>query len=159
MNAPGAPGAAPADLANRPFEIAIGDTASLSRQLTRMDVKTFAVISGDLNPTHVDDHYARAHGDGKLLAHSMWGGALLSSVLGNELPGPGTQYVSQELRFVKPLVVEDTITATVAVREKRAATSTVILDCRCVNQDGEVVATGVAEVIAPATKIVLPRPT
>lgn len=146
-------------LENRPFDdIRIGDTASITRTLTRVDVKTFAVLSGDLNPTHVDDAYVRARGDGRLIAHSMWSGALISSVLGNELPGPGTQYVSQELRFLKPLKADDTITATVEVREKRRETSGVVFDCRCVNQAGELVARGTAEVKAPAEKLVLPRP-
>jgi len=146
-------------LKNHPFDdIRIGDKASLTRTLTRADVKTFAVLSGDLNPTHVDDAYVRSHGDGRLIAHSMWGGALISSVLGNELPGPGTQYVSQNLRFLKPLKADDTITATVRVREKRAATHTVVLDCICANQAGELVAQGVAEVLAPTESIQLPRP-
>ena len=158
MNQLASPPAAPA-LQNRPFdEIRIGDTASLTRTLTRTDVKTFAVLSGDLNPTHVDDDYARKYEGGRLIAHSMWGGALLSSVLGNELPGPGTQYLSQELHFEKPLMAGDTITATVIVREKRPETGAVVLDCRCENQSGELVAQGVAEVRAPRMKMVLPRP-
>jgi len=145
-------------LENRPFdEIRIGDTASLSRKLTRADVKTFAVLSGDLNPTHVDDDYVRAHGSGRLAAHSMFSGALISSVLGNLLPGPGTRYVSQSLRFLQPMRPEDTITTTVTVREKRRDTGTVVLDCRCANQAGEVVAEGAAEVLAPAQKLVVPR--
>jgi phosphate acetyltransferase len=125
--------------------------------LTRTDLKTFAVLSGDLNPTHVDDDFARKHGDGRLVAHSMLGGALISSILGNELPGPGTRYVSQNLRFLKPVHADDTITATVTVREKRRETGTVLFDCRCTNQTGEVVAQGPAEVVAPTIKVVLPR--
>jgi len=145
-------------LENRPFDdIRIGDTASLTRTVTRADVKTFAVVSGDLNPTHVDDDYARKFGDGRLVAHSMLGAALISSVLGNELPGPGTRYVSQELRFRKPYNADDTITATVTVREKHRETGTVLFDCRCVNQAGETVVEGTAEVVAPRVKVVLPR--
>jgi phosphotransacetylase/acyl dehydratase len=159
MNAPGTPGPGEDVLVSRPFaEIRVGDTASLSRQLTRTDLKTFAVISGDLNPTHVDDNYVRAHGDGRLVAHSMWAGAVVSSVLGNELPGPGTHYVSQDLRFLKPLHADDVMTATVTVREKRAESGSIVLDCRCTDQSGEIVATGVAEVIAPREKVTLPRP-
>jgi len=146
-------------LENHPFdEIRVGDSASLTRTLTRTDVKTFAVLSGDLNPTHVDDDYARKLGGGHLVAHSMLSGALISSVLGNELPGPGTRYVRQDLRFVRPVAADDTITATVTVREKRTLGRTVVLDCRCTNQAGEVVAEGTAEVEAPAAKLVLPRP-
>jgi phosphate acetyltransferase len=150
--------AAARNLENRPFdEIRVGDTASLTRTLSRTDVKTFAVLSGDVNPTHVDDAYARKHGDGRLIAHSMLSGALISSVLGNELPGPGTQYVSQELRFRRPLHAGDTVTATVTAREKRAKTGTVLFDCRCANEAGEVMAEGIAEVIAPTMKLVMPR--
>jgi phosphotransacetylase/acyl dehydratase len=146
-------------LESRPFnELRVGDSASLTRKLTRTDVKTFAVLSGDLNPTHVDDDYVRAHGDGRLVAHSIFGGALISSVLGNELPGPGTRYLSQELRFLKLVNADDTITATVTVRDKNAAAGTVRLDCRCTNQSGEIVAEGMAEVVAPTVKVVLPRP-
>lgn len=154
--APGA--AAPGLLTNRPFdELRVGDTASLTRKLSVTDVKTFAVLSGDVNPTHVDESYARAHGDGRLVAHSMLAGALISSVLGNELPGPGTRYVRQDLRFVRPLAADDTVTATVTVREKRREGATVVLACRCVNQAGATVAEGEAEVLAPTEKVVLPR--
>jgi phosphotransacetylase/acyl dehydratase len=148
-----------ATLQNRPFdEIRVGDSATHSRKLTLTDVKTFAVISGDLNPTHVDEEFARQHGSGRVVAHSMIAGALISSVLGNELPGPGTRYVSQQLRFLRPVDADETLTATVVVREKRPATRTVLLDCRCTDAAGEVVAEGTAEVEAPATKAVLPRP-
>ena len=161
MNEPAyRPGAqARAALENRPFgEIHVGDTASVTRTLTRGDVKAFAVLSGDLNPTHVDDAYVREHGDGRLFAHSMLGAVLISSVLGNELPGPGTQYISQELRFLKPVKADDTITATVTVRECRPETGTVVFDCTCANQAGEIVLRGTAEVLAPTAKIVLPWP-
>jgi phosphotransacetylase/acyl dehydratase len=146
------------NLENRPFdEIRVGDTASLKRTLTRTDVKTFAVLSGDMNPTHVDDGYARKHGDGRLIAHSMLSGALISSVLGNELPGPGTQYVSQELRFLRPLHAGETVIAKVTVREKRARTGTVLFDCSCADEAGDLIAQGVAEVVAPKLKMVMPR--
>jgi len=146
-----------ATLENRPFdEIRIGDSASLTRDLTRTDVKTFAVLSGDLNPTHVDDEYARRHGE-RLVAHSMFAGALISSLLGNELPGPGTRYLKQDLRFLRPFEADDALTATVTVRAKDRDHHTVVLDCRCVNRAGAVVAEGFAEVVAPTEKIVLPR--
>lgn len=146
-------------LVSRPFdEIRIGDSASLTRKLSLADLKTFAVLSGDLNPTHVDEDFARMYGGGHVVAHSMLSGALVSSVLGNELPGPGTRYVRQELQFVRAVGPDDAITATVTVREKRPDTGTVILDCRCVNRAGELVAEGVAEVIAPTVKVSIPRP-
>jgi phosphotransacetylase/acyl dehydratase len=149
----------PAMLRNRPYaEIRIGDTASLSRTLARLDIKSFALISGDLNPTHVDDDYAARHGDGRLLAHNMWAGALISSVLGNELPGPGTVYLGQTLYFEGQPRADDTITATVVVREKHDDGRRVVFDCRCDNQLGETIATGTAEVRAPDTSLAMPRP-
>jgi phosphotransacetylase/acyl dehydratase len=145
-------------LENRPFDdLFVGETASLTRKLSLTDVKTFAVLSGDLNPTHVDEVYAKRLGAEHLVAHSMLSGALISSVLGNELPGPGTRYLRQDLNFVRPVEADDTITATVVVREKNPAHHTVVLDCRCTNQRGEVVAEGVAEVVAPTEKVVMPR--
>ncbi len=146
-------------LRNRPFgEIRVGDSASLTRTLTRLDIKTFALVSGDVNPTHVDDDYAQSHGNGRLVAHNLWAGALVSSILGNELPGPGTVYLSQSLQFERPVQADDTVTATVTVREKRTEGRVVSFDCRCVNQRGERVAFGTAEVRAPDQAISMPRP-
>jgi phosphate acetyltransferase len=150
---------APDLLRNRPYDaIRIGDSARLSRTLSRLDIKSFALVSGDLNPTHVDDDYVREHGDGRLVAHNLWAGALISSVLGNELPGPGTVYVGQTLRFEEPVLAGDTVTATVTVREMAPADRRVVFDCRCENQHGLTVATGTAEVRAPETAVALPRP-
>ena len=144
---------------NRVFDdIRVGDTASLTRILTRNDIKSFALISGDLNPTHVDDAYAQIHSNGRLIAHNMWAGALISSVLGNELPGPGTVYLEQTLSFVRAVQAEDAITATVTVREKRSEGRVVVFDCACVNQLAETVATGTAQVRAPDVSIEMPRP-
>jgi phosphotransacetylase/acyl dehydratase len=152
------PDPVPSVLRARTFEqLAPGDSATLVRRLTRVDLKTFALVSGDLNPTHVDADWARRHGDGRLVAHAMWAGALFSSVLGNELPGPGTAYLSQRLRFERPVREDDTLTVVVTVREKRADGRTVVLDCRCTNQHGEAVAEGEAEVLAPAEALELPR--
>lgn len=146
-------------LRNRPFaQIHVGDSAQLSRTLTRLDVKTFALVSGDLNPTHVDDAFVAAHGDAGLVAHNIWAGALISSVLGNELPGPGTVYLAQTLAFERPVRVGDTVTASVTVTEKHDASLTVVLSCRCINQMGQAVALGAARVRAPEFSIEMPRP-
>ncbi|MDH3791453.1 MAG: bifunctional enoyl-CoA hydratase/phosphate acetyltransferase [Rhodospirillales bacterium] len=140
---------------NKTFdEIAVGDRASLSRTLTRDDIDLFAVVSGDINPSHVDQAFAGAAGP---VAHSMWTGSLLSAVLGNELPGPGTVYAGQNLRFHRPVALGDTITARVTVAEKKPGQNLVVFDCLCTNQDGEEVVTGTAEVVAPAEKISRPR--
>jgi len=110
-------------LENRTFaEIRPGDSASLVKTLTSQDLRLFATVSGDVNPTHVDEEYARHFLSGRLVGHSLWSGALISGVLGTKLPGPGTVYVSQDLRFLGPVHVGDTVTATVTARAKRAET-------------------------------------
>jgi phosphate acetyltransferase len=141
-------------ITNKTFdEIQIGDTASMERMLTKQDINMFGVLSGDMNPTHFSDEYAlmllERH---KLVGHSMWGGALISSLLGNDLPGPGTVYLSQHLEFHNPVELDDTLTITVTVRSKNPADGSVEFDCRAVNQRGEDIITGVAKVKAPTKK-------
>ncbi len=125
-------------ISNRTFdEIAVGETASATRTLTRDDVALFAALSGDLNPTH----------SGSLdlgTVHSMLGGALTSGVLGTKLPGPGTIYVGQSLRFHRQIQLGDTLTTSVTVTEKRPATGTVVLDCECRDDKGVRVMSGLA---------------
>jgi phosphotransacetylase/acyl dehydratase len=144
---------------NRTFdEIRVGDSESITRTLTSQDLYLFAAVSGDVNPSHVDNLYAHHFLSGKLVGHSLWSGALISGVLGTLLPGPGTIYESQDLRFLRPVRVSDTVTATVTAREKRADGRAIVFDCRCVNQHGDAVAAGVAVVRAPAEHLRLPRP-
>jgi phosphate butyryltransferase len=143
---------------NRTFdEIAIGDVASVSRTLTDQDIQLFALVSGDVNPAHMDAAFASNDIFHRIVAHGMWGGGLISSVLGTELPGPGTIYLGQSLRFLHPVCPGDTITTSVTVTGKRADRHVVLLDCRCANQRGEEVITGVAEVEAPTEKVRCPR--
>jgi phosphotransacetylase/acyl dehydratase len=148
---------------NRIFaEIEVGDSASLARTLTKTELEGFAAVSGDFNPTHLNEAYARAHGLRAPVAHGMWTAALISNLLGNKLPGAGTVYRGQDLRFHAPLFLGDTVTATVTVATKEAASRTVRFDCRCTNQHGEEVLTGTAKVTAPATREAIPlieRPT
>lgn len=139
---------------NRTFdELKPGDTANLIRTLTHKDIELFAVMSGDVNPMHVDEVFARSDMFHKVVANGMWGGALISTVLGTQLPGPKTIYVDQSLHFRRSIGLGDTITVTVKVRKKDEETRRVVFDCRAVNQSGEEVITGTAEVIAPAEKI------
>lgn len=139
---------------NHPFdEIQIGQTAQLTRTLRPQDIPLFAAISGDVNPTHLDPEFAKQGPTHEVVGHSMWGGALFSAILGNQLPGPGTVYVRQDLRFHRPIAVGDTLTASVTVKEKRAEDRRVVFECLAVNQDGLKVIDGIAEVIAPAEKI------
>jgi len=143
---------------NRTFaELKIGDTSSLTRQLTERDIELFAVMSGDVNPAHVDPEYAKSDMFHGLIAHGMWGAAIISAVLGTELPGPGTIYLGQTLRFHHPVVLGDTVTATVKVAAKDETRHRVTLDCAMVNQKGQTVIDGSAEVIAPVEKISRPR--
>ncbi|SDA27930.1 phosphate acetyltransferase [Methylobacterium sp. UNC378MF] len=143
---------------NRTFdEIAVGDTASLTRTLQAQDISLFALASGDVNPAHLDKEFAatdRFHG---VIAHGLWGGSLISAVLGTELPGPGTIYLGQSLRFLHPVRIGDAVTARVTVREKDGSRQRLLLDCVCLNGRGETVITGEAEVLAPTEKVRRPR--
>ena len=107
-------------LVNRTFdELSIGETASLVRLVNPDDIKLFAAVSGDVNPAHLDAQYAAGDIFGHVVIHGMWTGALISTLLGTQLPGPGTIYLGQDLRFRKPVSPGDTITATISVQEKR----------------------------------------
>jgi phosphate acetyltransferase len=146
------------EIENRTFdEIAIGDSASLTRTLSRDDIALFAVMSGDVNPAHLDERYAAGSQFHRIIAHGMWGGALLSAVLGTRLPGPGTVYLAQELRFHRPVGLGDTITVTVTAKGKQTAKHIVTFDCHCLNQRGEEVMSGTATTRAPTEKIRRPR--
>jgi phosphate acetyltransferase len=143
---------------NRTFdEIQIGDVAKLERTLTEHDITLFAVMSGDINPAHVDPEYAMSSRFREVIGHGMWSGALISTVLGTVFPGPGTIYLGQNLRFRRPVRVGDSITIKVTAKQKDAAKGKVVLDTECVNQDGEVVVSGTAEIIAPTEKVRRPK--
>ena len=143
---------------NRTFdEIAIGDSASLRRVLTKDDILLFAAVSGDVNPAHVDEEFARSEIFQKIIAHGMWGASLISTVLGTVLPGPGAIYVGQTLKFRRPVAVGDEITVSVKAQEKNAKNHRVTFECQCINQDGKVVIDGMAEVIAPTQKVKRPK--
>lgn len=131
--------------------IVIGQTASLSRTITDADVRTFAEISGDHNPVHLDDAYAVGTVFGRRIAHGSLTSALISAVLGQHLPGHGTIYLSQSCQFKRPVYIGDTITARVEVTDYRADKRIATLKTDVFNQDGKVVITGEAVVIAPTT--------
>jgi phosphotransacetylase/acyl dehydratase len=139
---------------NRTFdELQVGDSASIIRTLSHKDIELFAIMSGDVNPAHVDEAFAKSDMFHKIIAHGMWGGALISTVLGTQLPGPGAVYLGQSLRFRRPVGLGDTITVSVKVLEKAEEKHKVVLDCQAINQHGEIVINGTAEVIAPSEKI------
>ena len=143
---------------NKTFdEISVGDTAELVRTLTSQDIDLFAVMSGDVNPAHVDEEFAKTDMFHEVIAHGMWGGALISAVLGTELPGPGTIYLKQSLNFRKPVGIGDTVTVKLTVKEKNTTKKRLIFSCICKNQENQTVIEGLAEVVAPTEKIRRPR--
>ena len=143
---------------NRTYdEIEVGESAALERTLSWPDIELFAVMSGDVNPAHVDEDYARSDRFHGIVAHGMWGASLISALLGTRLPGPGAIYLGQTLRFRHPITIGDTITVSVTVTAKDEAHHFVTLDCRCVNQRDETVIDGTAQVLAPTEKIRRPR--
>ncbi len=92
---------------NHPYdEIQVGQSAELQRTLTRDDIVLFGKVSGDLNPTHVDPAFARGSAAGEITGHSLWSSGLISSLLGNVLPGPGTVYRKQDLAFQRPVALQ-----------------------------------------------------
>jgi phosphate acetyltransferase/phosphate butyryltransferase len=141
-------------LRNRTFdEIVVGDRATIQRTLTAADLQLFAAMSGDAAAPGGDA------GPAGVIAHGMWGAALISAVLGTRLPGPGTSYAGQTLKFHAPVHVGDTLDIKVTVTFREEETRRVVLDCQCINQDGEIVISGEATVIAPAERIERPRGT
>ena len=147
----------PGDLAvvrNRTFdEIGIGDTASIQRTLTAADIQLFAAMSGDVNPQHLDQEFAASTRYQGVIAHGMWGGALISAVLGTRLPGAGTVYIAQTLNFHAPVRVGDTLTIAVTVTAKDEVQHHLRLACTCTNQEGRTVISGEATVLAPTERI------
>lgn len=133
-------------------ELVIGQSASYSKTLTQQDVILFAACSGDLNPVHLDKDYAATTAFGEPIGHGMWTGALVSAAIAMQLPGPGSVYRSQSLNFKHPVKIGDTVTVTLTVSEIKARVKLVTLDCEAHNQEGKLIAKGVAEVIAPAQK-------
>lgn len=128
----------------------VGDSGSFSKIVTEADVLAFAGASGDFNPLHIDEEYARKSVFGRRVAHGILTAAIISTVLGGEIPGLGTIFVDLQIRFLKPVFFGDTMTARATVTEiinpKR-----VRLMVACTNQRGEDVAIGSAIVVPPTT--------
>ncbi len=123
---------------------ALGQRDTFTKTITEADVTTFAELVGDVNPIHVDAEYARKSRFGQRVAHGMFTGGLISAVLGNKLPGPGAIYLSQQLEFLAPVYIGDSITAAVEVTEWRPEKRIVTLKTDAYNQDGKQVVTGKA---------------
>jgi len=125
----------------------IGDEASLTKTITSDDIRRFADLLGDHNPIHVDEAYALTTPFGRPIAHGMLVGSLVSSVLANQMPGPGTIYLGQNLRFQGPVFSGDTITAKAVVKDIRTDKPIYTLETVCTNQGGETVVAGEAVVL------------
>lgn len=151
---PEAPCVATARVSNRTFdEIALGDEATIERTLGPADIALFALLSGEFSPPRANLNFAVAPCFDGVMAHGMWGAALISAVLGTRLPGPGTLYLSQSLSFCAPVRIGDTLTARVKVSALDAGEKHVTFACTCRNQDGVIVIEGEACVVAPTERI------
>lgn len=122
----------------------LGERSSFGKTVTESDVTAFAGLVGDFNPVHVDAEYARKSRFGRRVAHGMFTGGLISAVLGNKLPGPGAIYLSQQIEFLAPVFIGDTVTATVEVVAWRPDKRIITLRTDCYNQDEKHVVTGKA---------------
>lgn len=129
--------------------IKVGDSASLTKTFSDQDVRIFAEISGDKNPVHLDDEFAAQTQFKKRLVHGILTAGLISAVLGTELPGPGSIYLSQSINFRAPVFIDDTITATATVVKMREGKPIVTLETVCKNQDEVVVLKGEAVLLVP----------
>ena len=148
-----------ANLENFPIaELSVGLSKTYSKTLTEKDILLFAACSGDLNPVHLDKTYAATTAFGEPIAHGMWTGALISAAIATQLPGPGSIYRGQTLTFKNPVKAGDTVTVTLTISEIKERLKLVVLDCEAKNQDGKLIAKGVAEVIAPSEKQILEIP-
>jgi len=134
---------------NTPYDVLeVGQTASYSKTVEERDIQLFAAVSGDRNPVHLDAEYAAATMFKQRIAHGMFSGALISAAVACELPGPGTIYLGQQMRFTAPVKLGDTLTVRLEILEKlpkfrvRVAT-------RVFNQNDELVVDGEAEILAP----------
>lgn len=126
----------------------IGQTASVSKQITSEDIHAFAALSLDHNPIHVDEEAAQASLFGQRIAHGYYVASFISAVIARDLPGPGSIYLAQELSFKRPVFIGDTITATVIVRDlPKPGIAKLSTECR--NQAGEVVIEGLATIKYP----------
>jgi 3-hydroxybutyryl-CoA dehydratase len=127
-------------------ELKLGQTASLSKTITDDLVRQFAELSEDRNPVHLDSAYAEKTFFKQRIAHGMIGVSLVSAVLGNQLPGEGSIYLSSEVRFKLPVYIGETITAQVTVRELKDDKRIVYLDCLVLKVDGSVAVEGAATI-------------
>ncbi|EFH83463.1 MaoC family dehydratase [Ktedonobacter racemifer] len=124
----------------------VGARVTRTRTITDQDIVRFAEVSGDTNPVHLDEAYAAQSRFGRRIAHGFLTGSMISALIGTELPGPGSIYLGQTLKFSAPVYIGDTITVSVEVTKVRVDKGLVFLQTDCINQDGARVLTGEATV-------------
>ena len=134
-------------------ELKIGDSAQISKTITEADIELFARATGDFNPVHLDHAYAEKTMFKERIAHGLLSVGLLSSILGNILPGHGTIYLSQEVKFLAPVRIGDTITAGVEVIELISEKNRAKFRTTCMNQDGKLVVDGIAWAMPPKKEV------
>ena len=126
----------------------VGDSAEITRTIEQTDIDAFAELTGDHNPVHVDEEFAKSTRFGRRIAHGMLTASLISSVLANKLPGEGSVYLGQTLQFVAPVFPGDEVTARVTVKQIREDKPILKLETICMNQRNEIVIRGEATVFA-----------
>ena len=133
-------------------KLQVGEAAEMAKTVSESDIYLYAGVTGDFNPAHINEVYAQGTFFKTRIAHGMLAAGFISAILGTRLPGPGTIYIRQELNFLAPVRIGDTITARVEVAEIMAEQKRVRLKTTCVNQDGTVVLDGEATVSPPKPK-------
>ena len=130
------------------MNFSVGDSAEITKTIEQSDIDAFAAVTGDHNPVHVDEEFAKTTRFGRRIAHGMLTASMISSVLANKLPGEGSVYLGQTLKFVAPVFPGDEVTARVTVKEIREDKPILKLETICVNQRDEIVIRGEATVLA-----------
>lgn len=130
-------------------EMNLGDIASFSKTVSEADIYLFAGITGDLNPAHIDENTASKTRFKGRIAHGILSAGFISAVIGMQLPGPGSIYLGQELKFVKPVKIGDTVKAVCTVIDINIEKNIIQLDTKCYNQENTVVVEGTATVMPP----------
>lgn len=130
-------------------QISVGDSEKFSKTISESDVYLFAGVTGDFNPAHIDEEYAKNTYFKKRIAHGILSGGLISTVIGTKLPGPGSIYREQQLKFLAPVYIGDTVTAKVEVKEMNTEKNKITLQTTCHNQDGVMVVDGLAVIHPP----------
>ncbi|MDO4778053.1 MAG: MaoC family dehydratase [Tissierellia bacterium] len=130
-------------------QIKVGDVETFTKTITETDVYLFGGITGDLNPAHTDQVASSQTMFKGRIVHGMFTASMVSTILGMYLPGPGTIFLSQETKFLKPVRFNDTITAKITAVEVKTEKNIVVFESECTNQDGEKVLVGKATVMPP----------